>query len=77
MKKNKNSSFFKYVEPTKVLLFGYFTYIVFGWFLLSIPFSGKTAVSFLDHLFTCVSAVSTTGLTTVSVIDSYSLMGQI
>jgi trk system potassium uptake protein TrkH len=53
-------------------------YIVIGWVLLSLPVSqraGSTAIS-LDHLFTSTSAISTTGLTTISVSETYNFLGQ-
>lgn len=37
----------------------------------------KVPVSFLDNLFTATSAISTTGLASVSLVDSYSWFGQL
>lgn len=46
--------------------------------MLSLPFMQKgPSVGALDNLFTASSAVSTTGLTTVSVSDSYTFLGQL
>jgi len=65
-------------HPTKLLLFGYASYIIVGWLLLCLPFSqAGTGVSSLDNLFTATSAVSTTGLTTTSVAGNYSFLGQV
>ncbi len=76
--------FFKYVKnfikslyPIKIVLFGYLSYIVSGWLILSLPIFQATDVSAIDNLFTATSAVSTTGLTTVSVADSYSFFGEL
>ena len=44
--------------------------------MLSLPFLQKTSASFLDHLFIATSAVSTTGLVTISVFDTYNFGGQ-
>ena len=44
---------------------------------MSLPFSHRTPVGALDDLFTAVSAVSTTGLMTIGVSDSYTVFGQI
>jgi len=44
--------------------------------LLSIPWLQKTSVSLLDNLFIATSAVSTTGLVTISIFDSYTGRGQ-
>lgn len=44
--------------------------------LLCLPISQKVPSHPLDHAFNVVSAVSTTGLTTISVTDSYTRFGQ-
>ncbi len=44
--------------------------------LLSLPFARETPVRLIDNLFNVVSAISTTGLSTVSVADSYTLLGE-
>ncbi|WP_232296767.1 TrkH family potassium uptake protein [Microscilla marina] len=59
------------------LVWGFFLYTVIGFLLLSIPIFHKTSVSFLDTLFISTSAISTTGLVTVSVYDSYNFFGQL
>lgn len=58
------------------LVWGFFLYTVVGFGLLSIPLFHKTDVSFLDNLFISTSAISTTGLVTVSIFDSYNFFGQ-
>ena len=70
--------FFLHLEPVKLVFLGYLAYVVIGWLLLCLPFSqhGQGAVV-LDNLFTSTSAVSTTGLVTVSTSDSYNLFGEI
>ncbi|HOV14605.1 MAG TPA: potassium transporter TrkG [Spirochaetota bacterium] len=67
----------KLKRPETKLFFGYLSYVIIGVVLLSIPFFRKVNVTFLDNLFTTVSAISTTGLATVSTFDSYSIFGQI
>ncbi len=64
-------------SPQMNLVWGFFLYTVIGWLLLCIPIFHKTDVGFLDNLFISTSAISTTGLVTVSVADSYNLPGQI
>ncbi len=59
------------------LFVGFFIYTFLGTLILCLPFSQKTNVSFLDNLFMATSAISTTGLVTVSLYDSYTLFGQI
>ncbi len=64
------------MNSMKTLLVGYVIYIVTGWIILSLPFSQQQPVSPLDNLFTATSAVSTTGLATVSTPGSYTLLGE-
>ena len=65
--------------PEKIVPAGYALYILLGTVLLVLPWSTKkgSAAGFLDHLFTAVSAVSTTGLCTVSTGGDYSFWGQL
>jgi len=66
------------LHPIRLAFLGYISYIILGWILLSLPLAqhrpGATA---LDNLFISTSAISTTGLATVSVSDSYNIFGQI
>jgi len=72
------SGFLTGLHPVRMVTLGYLSYIVAGWLLLSLPFShALSAVSPLDALFTATSAVSTTGLATVSTGNNYNLLGQI
>ena len=64
--------------PLRLVVLGYAFYVTVGWLLLLLPPCHRTGASadWLDHLFTAVSAVSTTGLVTVSTADTYSGFGQ-
>jgi trk system potassium uptake protein TrkH len=67
------------VHPVRHVVMGYLMYVVAGWMLLSLPFchrSGNSAHA-LDHLFISTSAISTTGLVTVSVSGTYNFLGQL
>lgn len=64
-------------SPQINLVWGFFMYTILGWGLLCIPWFHKESVSVLDNLFTSTSAISTTGLVTVSITGSYNLAGQI
>ncbi|MBX2956579.1 MAG: potassium transporter TrkH [Cyclobacteriaceae bacterium] len=64
------------LTPQQNLLYGFISYTVIGWLLLCLPLFHKQPVAWLDNLFIATSAISTTGLTTVSVIDSYNWGGQ-
>lgn len=66
-------------SPSRALAAGYALLIVIGWLLLCLPWSTRPGVDAdaLDHLFTAASAVSTTGLATVSTPGTYTVLGQI
>lgn len=63
--------------PQRQLMAAYFGYAVIGVCLLCLPFASVGDISFIDHLFTVVSAVSTTGLATIDIATQYTLFGQI
>lgn len=66
------------LEPVKLVFLGYLSYVVIGWLVLCLPFAHHgRGNSVLDDLFTSTSAVSTTGLVTVSTSDTHSLFGEI
>ncbi|MEG0451003.1 MAG: potassium transporter TrkG [Lysinibacillus sp.] len=71
----KNSA--KKVTPFQILVSYYFVAIAISFVLLSLPSVHKTGVevSFIDTLFTAVSAVSVTGLTTINISQSFSTFG--
>lgn len=69
---------FRRTNPLKLLLLGYLSYICLGWIALCLPVCQQDeAISALDNLFTASSAVSTTGLGTVSTPESYSFWGEL
>ena len=63
-------------SPQLNLVWGFFLYTLVGFLLLSIPLFHRTDVAFLDNLFISTSAISTTGLVTVSIFDTYNFFGQ-
>lgn len=63
-------------SPQMNLVWGFFLYTATGFLLLSIPFFHQTSVGWLDNLFISTSAISTTGLVTTSIYDSYTFAGQ-
>ncbi len=66
------------LHPVRLVALGYLSYITIGWLVLALPWSrAPGAVSALDALFTATSAVSTTGLATVSTGHDYSAFGQV
>ncbi|AXP82674.1 Ktr system potassium uptake protein B [Mariniflexile rhizosphaerae] len=64
------------LSPQQNLLYGFSIYAVIGWLLLCLPIVQKQAVSALDSLFIATSAISTTGLVTLSIFDTYNKFGQ-
>ena len=63
--------------PAQQIALSFASVILIGAFLLSLPISNKIeGTSLLDHLFTSTSAVCVTGLTTIVVVDQYSVFGQ-
>lgn len=63
-------------SPQQNLFYGFSSYIILGFLLLCLPIFQKETVAVLDHLFIATSAVSTTGLVTVSIFDTYNVFGQ-
>ncbi len=63
-------------SPQQNLAYGFGVYLIAGWLMLCLPFFHKLAVTSLDSLFIAASALSTTGLATVSVFDTYNTIGQ-
>ena len=63
--------------PAQVIVFYYFLAIGFSFLLLNLPgvYLPGVRVSFIDSLFTAVSAVSVTGLTSISISGTYSVFG--
>ncbi|MGD9690728.1 MAG: TrkH family potassium uptake protein [Phycisphaerales bacterium] len=65
------------LKPTQQLVLGFAVYALMGVALLSAPMSQARPVGLIDNAFNVVSAISTTGLTTVSVADSYTRFGEV
>lgn len=63
--------------PAQIIVFYYFLAIAFSFLLLNLPgvYLPGVKVSFIDSLFTSVSAVSVTGLTPISIAGTYSVFG--
>jgi Trk-type K+ transport system membrane component len=63
--------------PAQVIVFYYFLAIAFSLLLMNLPgvYLPGVKISFIDSLFTAVSAVSVTGLTSISIGSTYSVFG--
>lgn len=66
-----------HLSPHQNLLQGVLLYTFLGWLALSLPFMNTQDVSWLDNLFTSASAATTTGLTSVTVAEAYTWLGQL
>lgn len=65
-------------RPVQLVCMGYSSYVLFGFLALCLPICHHTlGLHAIDHLFISASAVSTTGLATISVGHDYNLLGQI
>lgn len=74
----KNILFPKGKNPNRIITLGFLSYILIGSIFLQLSFfKNIISVNYLDNLFIATSAVSTTGLATISVSDSYNFWGQL
>ena len=68
---------YKSEYPQRQLLVGYAGYSLLGTLLLMIPLCNNREMPIIDNLFTAVSALSTTGLSTVDISADYTFWGQL
>ena len=63
--------------PAQIIVFYYFMAIALSYLLLNLPgvYKPGVHVRFIDSLFTAVSAVSVTGLTPISIVETYTVFG--
>lgn len=68
---------FRKLTPAQIIVFYYFLAIAFSYIALNLPgvYQPGVQISFIDSLFTAVSAVSVTGLTPISIGETYSVFG--
>lgn len=65
------------LSPPSLLACGFLICIVIGSFLLKMPFSHHSDLTWIQAIFTAVSAVTITGLSVVNIGDSFTTFGQI
>ncbi len=67
------------LQPAQFVALSFLFLVSIGALLLELPISAIStkSISFVDALFTATSAVCVTGLSTISVIDNFSLFGQV
>ncbi|MDQ0217313.1 TrkH family potassium uptake protein [Peribacillus cavernae] len=65
------------LSPVQIIIGYYFLAVSVSTLLLSLPIATKPGIrwTFIDALFTAVSAVSVTGLTVINVVDTFSTPG--
>jgi len=63
--------------PAQIIVFYYFLAISSSFLILNLPgvYKPGVKVAFIDSLFTAVSAVSVTGLTSINISETYSVFG--
>lgn len=67
----------KQITPTQIIVLGFLIPILVGSLLLMLPISNVRPIKYIDAMFTSVTATTTTGLTTVTLSEQFSLFGQI
>ncbi|MGE1099160.1 potassium transporter TrkG, partial [Bacillus altitudinis] len=69
--------FLQKLRPVQLIVLFYLLAVVVSVILLSFPFVTKSGVkwTFIDALFTSVSAVSVTGLSVVTISDTFTTAG--
>ena len=77
MAKRKNRFEFITKTPERILPATFFLLCLTGGIILYLPFCSPHGVSFLDAMFTAVSAVCVTGLSVVSISDKLTGVGQL
>lgn len=75
--KNAINFYNKNLNPAFLLVFTFFSLSGIGTFCLSLPNSTIDGISFIDSMFTSVSAVCITGLNVVDTASTFTLLGQI
>lgn len=65
------------LKPLQLLIYGYVIILIVGFLLLSLPIFHQNSINSLDNLFIATSALSTTGLATLTIGESYNVGGQI
>ncbi|SHG24732.1 TrkH family potassium uptake protein [Ornithinibacillus halophilus] len=68
---------FNHLSPVRMILFFYMLAVIVSTLLLSMPIAHKDGINLplIDVLFVAVSALSVTGLTPITIVDSFSVVG--
>lgn len=80
-KKSSSLSIFEKFKfaPAQIVILSFSGIILFGTVVLSLPMMSKDGMntSFIDAFFTATSATCVTGLSTISLVDNFSIWGQL
>ena len=73
----KKNNFFK-LNPTRIVILGFFAVVCIGTFLLNLPIASKNgeSIGIVDALFTATSAVCVTGLVVVNTLEHWTVFGK-
>ena len=67
----------KSLSSIQLLIYGYVSILLIGFLALCMPVVSNSSIKIIDHLFIATSALSTTGLSSITILDNYNLWGQI
>ena len=67
----------KKLNPSLIFFFSFASIGILGTALLCLPKSQKVDLRIIDVIFTVISATCVTGLSTISIFDSFTTMGQV
>lgn len=65
------------LSPPQLLILVFIVFVFIGTLLLMLPFSTTERISFIDALFTAMSAMTVTGLVVVDTTSVYTVFGQV
>ena len=74
---SKKKNFLK-LNPTRIVILGFFAVVCIGTFLLNLPISSKDgeSIGIVNALFTATSAVCVTGLVVVNTLEHWTIFGK-
>ena len=67
------------INPTRIIILGFFAVICIGTLLLNLPISSQNgeSIGFINALFTSTSAVCVTGLVVVNTLEHWTIFGKV
>lgn len=77
LKSNKSPLLLRFLNQSRIIVLSFLIVIFVGSWLLMLPFAHKTDITYLDALFTAVTATCVTGLTTIDLASALTPFGQV